>query len=378
MPYVVHYIFFIALCAPNPTLAFVHSQLLSPRHIHGSGIPQFSPIYLHVQVRNVSLDQSWPRISGKNENEKMNELTNLAAYPSITGPEIIYLRPRGSRTVNTKGEGSISTRTFVHLSSEVVGIWPALFLLGNFLATSALFLVYMFSSLRSLWRTFEATANAWQCFLFGIDNISLCIAELVFLFAWICMVSAIRGLCLGLIYTLTVVRECISRIHFFLERRRIRQWEYQTRERIRRKSPKNVSHKVTRGSAKYSDSPLFSRESLDSLTYLLLPEEGDVLARHMYDPRYFNKVKNIGAGAFGSILLVEHRITGKLMAMKVLLRSENTSDEVDLEVRAMMRLQGKPWYPKLLSTFMDTENFYILMVCFINHRLFLDLLLDLY
>ncbi|KAF8953214.1 kinase-like domain-containing protein [Flammula alnicola] len=116
-------------------------------------------------------------------------------------------------------------------------------------------------------------------------------------------------------------------------------------------------------SRQHSMTPLFRPEMHGELTYLFLPEEETypVHAQQMYDPRSFNQVKRIGAGAFGCIYQVEHGITGEMMAVKMLLRKDNTSDDVNLEIRAMVRIQGGLWYPKLLSTFMDTDNFYILM-----------------
>jgi hypothetical protein len=51
-----------------------------------------------------------------------------------------------------------------------------------------------------------------------------------------------------------------------------------------------------------------------------------------------------------------------MVALKRLIMEENSCDDVHLEVRALLRMQCSQWYPKVLSTFMDGANFYILMV----------------
>uniref|UniRef100_A0A8H8CF56 non-specific serine/threonine protein kinase n=1 Tax=Psilocybe cubensis TaxID=181762 RepID=A0A8H8CF56_PSICU len=116
-----------------------------------------------------------------------------------------------------------------------------------------------------------------------------------------------------------------------------------------------------RPSGQKSATPLFREQASKTIKHLYLPEERDDPLRHMRDPRHFSHLQKIGAGAFGSICLVENRITGKKMAMKSLRRKDNTSEEINLEIRALLRAQESGWFPKLLSTFMDPVNFYILM-----------------
>ena len=119
---------------------------------------------------------------------------------------------------------------------------------------------------------------------------------------------------------------------------------------------------VTRLRGKHGSSLLFKRETCLDLDLLILPEEQTCPVRHMYDPRYFNSIKTIGSGAFGSISQVEHRITGKMMALKTLVRGGENASFIDWEIRAMLRVQGSSYYPTLLGTYMDNENFYLLMV----------------
>jgi len=159
-----------------------------------------------------------------------------------------------------------------------------------------------------------------------------------------------------------------QRLHTQWERR---QWERRTRESIIRKQlSKPVVHK--RPSPQHSTTPLFRRGVNHDIYALFLPEElpteevtktiSPIPIRHMYDPRTFNHVRKIGSGTFGSVIQVEHRITGKMMALKRLTMERNSCDVVYLEVRALLRMRRSQWYPKVLSTFMDRANFYIFMV----------------
>ncbi|KAH7912504.1 kinase-like domain-containing protein [Hygrophoropsis aurantiaca] len=73
--------------------------------------------------------------------------------------------------------------------------------------------------------------------------------------------------------------------------------------------------------------------------------------------------KHIGSGANGSVCAVEHRLTGKQFALKVVKKgkSESHMELILVEQAAMMRLTGKKDLLQLQASFHDTVNLYILM-----------------
>lgn len=123
-----------------------------------------------------------------------------------------------------------------------------------------------------------------------------------------------------------------------------------------------ISPKARRQYGRHLRTPLLKRRNQDLFDLWLLPEE-PVHIRHMYNPLYFNYVKKIGKGSYGSIYQVEHRITGKMMAIKKLSKGVHGGEEADVEIRALTRLQDTLWTPTVLSTFKNGSGFYILMVC---------------
>ncbi len=122
------------------------------------------------------------------------------------------------------------------------------------------------------------------------------------------------------------------------------------------------SPRKRREHGRHRRTPLLKEKKTREFDYVFLPEELPKL-RHMYDPVYFNRVRRIGAGAYGLIYQVEHRITGKMMALKTLAPEMNSDEEANLEIRALLRLHFDIWCPKVLSTFKDNEGYHILMVC---------------
>lgn len=150
----------------------------------------------------------------------------------------------------------------------------------------------------------------------------------------------------------------------FMEQRRASQWNKRRLDSVNRKSGGTLTPRKRREYGRHKRTPLLKdrdREPIE-FDYVFLPEERREL-RHMYDPLYFNRVKRIGAGSYGLIYQVEHRITGKMMALKTLSNRMNSGDDVNLEIRALLRLHFEIWCPKVLSTFKDTGGFHILMVC---------------
>jgi len=287
--------------------------------------------------------------------------------------ERMVLKPRGTRTIlpfNADGRrGFPPHKTFNY--SAVVGIhvslrlWCCSFLLAAFCA------VCHFVSLGGFWLFLVTITDDWNGFLCVADSTALQFLDWVLLALWL---AAIQVFATFLSYVATTA-EFIRQVKSVSQRLRteweLRQWERRTRQSIVRKQlRKPVAYKRT--SPQHSTTPLFQRGLKHDIYALLLPEElpkeqvtearPSIPIRHMYDPWAFNHVRKIGSGAFGNIIQVEHRITGKMMALKRLIMEENSCDDVHLEVRALLRMQRSQWYPKVLSTFMDGANFYILMV----------------
>ncbi|KAF9568078.1 kinase-like protein [Agrocybe pediades] len=293
--------------------------------------------------------------------------TSVVVRPS-SRTQTIYLRPRGSRT---KGCNLPASKTLPGLSSSV-GIKPALQSLGYLLAATLSSLVFLFSSLDGLWRVLVHTADQWECLRSDItktaSELAFCVAVFVLSTLWACFLVSRDGLLLAtrhtslfLQQTSLFLQESHLNVKLWFERRRIRQWEREVAQCIRRKLPKKPTPNPRQQVVRHRGIPLFRWTPVE---FHRLPEEEAEKAeptRHMYDPVYFNMVKKLGEGAFGVIYLVQHRISGKLMAMKTLLRRNNKREDVDLEIRAMIRTQGLPWFPELRSTFIDEDQFYILM-----------------
>ena len=89
-----------------------------------------------------------------------------------------------------------------------------------------------------------------------------------------------------------------------------------------------------------------------------------------YDPKHFDFVKQVAEGGFGTILQVEHKVTGRMLALKKLVEADNPSEAVKGEVLAIAKTQNLihdlhgDWYPRLFGAFKDDNAFYLLMVRF--------------
>ncbi|KJA23086.1 hypothetical protein HYPSUDRAFT_215366 [Hypholoma sublateritium FD-334 SS-4] len=167
-----------------------------------------------------------------------------------------------------------------------------------------------------------------------------------------------------------------SSMNRFMEQRRESQWNKRRLDSINRKSGRTLTPRKRREYGRHRRTPLLKdhrdREPIE-FDYVFLPEERREL-RHMYDPLYFNRVRRIGAGSYGMIYQVEHRITGKMMALKTLSNRMNSSDDVNLEIRALLRLHFEIWCPKVLSTFKDTGGYHILMPLYTRGDLYTSMI----
>lgn len=78
----------------------------------------------------------------------------------------------------------------------------------------------------------------------------------------------------------------------------------------------------------------------------------------------FITVKVIGKGAFGEVRLVQKRDTGKIYAMKTLLKSEMYKKDQLAHVKAerdVLAGSDSPWVVSLYYSFQDTVNLYLIM-----------------
>lgn len=296
--------------------------------------------------------------------------------------QYIPLRPKASRTLiplKVHGERMFLPTPTRHLKPSDIELLTVLDILCKFLRFTLAVLLHLFSSPMGIWRAFEWLAQGWLGLMYDVDRILLDCGEYLF-HLLLCGCLLIFPCCKRLLWVFMTVLslvevyselvllspvQALDRIALQFERHleawKIRQLE---RDRLRYFSQRIVKRPSTviRPSGLHWYQPLFHPEARSSLNLLFLPEESSYPVRHIYDPLYLNSVNIIGSGAFGCIFQVEHRITGKMMALKKLARRCNTDEEFDLEIRAMLRVQGSPSYPALLSTFMDADSFYLLMV----------------
>ena len=79
----------------------------------------------------------------------------------------------------------------------------------------------------------------------------------------------------------------------------------------------------------------------------------------------FRLIRTLGFGAYGYVLKVQDRITGKIYALKMVSKA-STSIEGDtkvMEEQAIMRMvEGDPRFIQLRASFEDEDRFYYLMV----------------
>ena len=78
----------------------------------------------------------------------------------------------------------------------------------------------------------------------------------------------------------------------------------------------------------------------------------------------FHTVKVIGKGAFGEVRLVQKKDTGKIYAMKTLLKSEMFNKDQLAHVKAerdVLAGSDSPWIVALYYSFQDSQYLYLIM-----------------
>ena len=78
-------------------------------------------------------------------------------------------------------------------------------------------------------------------------------------------------------------------------------------------------------------------------------------------------IRTLGFGAYGYVLKVQDRTTGKIYALKMVSKAStsNADDTKVMEEQAIMRMvEGDPRFIQLRASFEDEDRFYYLMVRF--------------
>jgi hypothetical protein len=73
----------------------------------------------------------------------------------------------------------------------------------------------------------------------------------------------------------------------------------------------------------------------------------------------------LGTGGFAKVYRVEHKVTGRMFALKVVAKaelSERAKKNMPVELEALRRLAGIPGFLQLGASFHDSENYYLLTV----------------
>src|SRR4051794_20017196 len=79
---------------------------------------------------------------------------------------------------------------------------------------------------------------------------------------------------------------------------------------------------------------------------------------------HFKKIKTIGRGAFGEVQVVREKKTGEIYAMKIMSKAEMVKKNQVQHIRAerdLMALMDNPWIVKLVYSFQDSHNLYLVM-----------------
>ena len=363
-------------CFILQTEAFVNSPTYGARLTAGTSSLGRGIELAHIHRSHLPPDVFYNRTFMRVWAESGEELGDGVKFVHHTNGtlERIILRPRGTRTLlplNLNGRRSLLPSKSLDYSptSDLyfsLGLWFCFFLLAAFCG------LYVLVSLEEFWLFLVTIANIWHGSLCAANSVTLGFLK------WalpVLRLMATWTLATSHSFLVTAAEFMTQVISIFQTLRldwELRQWESRNRQSILRKQLRKPGT-YKRPPPQHSTTPLFQRGVNHDIYALLLPEElpqeqvyeptPTTPMRHMYDPWAFNHVRKIGSGSFGSIIQVEHRITGKMMALKRLIMEENSCDDVHLEVRALLRMQRSHWYPKVLSTFMDGANFYILMVC---------------
>jgi serum/glucocorticoid-regulated kinase 2 len=79
----------------------------------------------------------------------------------------------------------------------------------------------------------------------------------------------------------------------------------------------------------------------------------------------FDLLSLLGEGAFGKVLMVRHRKSGKIFAMKILRKSEVVRSDKPrqaIKERQILELIGdQPFVVRLYQSFQDEENLYLIL-----------------
>jgi serine/threonine protein kinase len=87
---------------------------------------------------------------------------------------------------------------------------------------------------------------------------------------------------------------------------------------------------------------------------------------HFFD---FDLLEVLGMGTFGKVFRVRHKTTGKISALKVIVKAhltERDEGHVVTELEALQRLVGVKGFLQLEASFHDELNYYILTVCWLR------------
>lgn len=354
------------------------SSLLFPVLAQPSGLVSPPSIFhlQHIKLSHGSMDEVWNKTGhfassypGSVAQEEASLIVNERLSYRRVVRHVVHLKPRGSRTISglrRGGKQRFSATETTSVRPIEVTLWSVFLAQCRVLFVAGICLLWVFSSPRGIVCFLEnlRAIILWTFTFFTVQTL---------MWAFVCFWGMIIWIDESVEYVapwlMNTSGSLSAPFNHFREKINVKEREWKKLNCILRK--KAISRPHVRPIGQRSAIPLFHEQAHEDIQHLYLPEERDDPLRHMHDPRYFSHLQKIGAGAFGSIYLVEHRITGKTMAMKTLLRRENSSEEIGLEIRALLRVQGKAWFPKLLSTFMDSMNFYILMVCHdVNLQLF--------
>lgn len=83
-----------------------------------------------------------------------------------------------------------------------------------------------------------------------------------------------------------------------------------------------------------------------------------------YTVHDFERVKTIGKGAFGAVRVVRMKETGQIYAMKIMSKKEMVRKNQVQHIRAerdLMALIDNPWVVRLIYSFQDEKNLYLVM-----------------
>ncbi|KAF9479338.1 kinase-like protein [Pholiota conissans] len=334
--------------APKAYDAFQLSSLDSVQHV----LRDFTQKTFHRLALRV-----WRDDNGELANSTLDDALNCTWVSSKAVPWGIRMKYRGSRTTY-HGDGPTPNRTVSYHRPTIdlatsLRLWKWLAVVGLCGA------IALIGSPREFLPAIECIGRAWLGFSSDVEACALVI------FGWVLGVSrdlfylidsSLCTISVQIVIICCYASTCIER---FLEQQRIRLQKERNLASIQRKTEAPHPPTFLRPYGRHIRKPIFERGAQEKLTFLYLPEEERT--RHMVNPRHFSRVKRVGTGAFGEVYQVENRITGNLLAMKMMSMAHTMQEDLAWEMRALLRLQGGVWYPRVLSTFMSEKHFYIFM-----------------